>query len=260
MQKIILAILLACFSWGLCGASDKEMHFEKFQYNDKLPSNSVIRIYNDREGYMWFGTSDGLCRFDGYDMKIFRSSATTPERLTNNEIQCIAEDNDNRLWVGTLEGINIIDKDNYGVTSLDNQYTGKERINYILPDSKGFVWVATSNGVVQINPATNASERFTDDENSRLRLRSSNVTCIYEDHCGRIWFSMWNEGLCCFDKNLKTVTNLPKIGNLNNPFRLYQDADGLFWICTWGDGVFVMKNNDDGQYEIWQPIPELSAK
>ncbi|MFT3753238.1 MAG: two-component regulator propeller domain-containing protein [Paludibacter sp.] len=52
--------------------------FEKFSYNDKLPSNSVIRIYNDKEGYMWFGTKDGLCRFDGYDMKIFRSSALTP--------------------------------------------------------------------------------------------------------------------------------------------------------------------------------------
>ena len=84
--------------------------FEKFPYSEKLPSNSVIRIYNDKEGYMWFGTQDGLCRFDGYNVKVFRSSALTPGKLTNNEIQCITEDNDHQLWVGTTEGINIIDK------------------------------------------------------------------------------------------------------------------------------------------------------
>ena len=100
--------------------------FEQFPLNEKLSSNSVTRTFQDQEGYVWFGTKDGLCRFDGYDIKVFRSSAQTPGKLTNNEIECIAEDRNNRLWVGTLEGINILDKKSYSVKPFENRYTENE--------------------------------------------------------------------------------------------------------------------------------------
>jgi len=74
--------ILFCFLVNiiLCQANiiTPQFSFEKFPYAEKLPSNSVIRIYQDKEGFMWFGTKDGLCRFDGYDVKVFRSSALTP--------------------------------------------------------------------------------------------------------------------------------------------------------------------------------------
>jgi streptogramin lyase len=159
--------------------------FEKFPYPEKLPSNSVIRIFNDKDGYMWFGTEDGLCRFDGYDIKVFRSSALTPGKLTNNEIQCIAEDNDHNLWVGTMEGIIIIDKKNFSIKPLENKYITRDRINSILLDSKGFIWVGTSTfGAIRINPNTKSFERFSIEKNSSLKLRGNNVTSIFEDSSG----------------------------------------------------------------------------
>jgi signal transduction histidine kinase/ligand-binding sensor domain-containing protein/DNA-binding response OmpR family regulator len=216
-------------------------YFEKFPYIEKLPSNSVIRIYNDKEGYMWFGTIDGLCRFDGYNVKVFRSSALTPGKLTNNEIQCITEDNDNKLWVGTIEGVNIVDKKNYSIYPLENEYVKKERINSILFDSKGFIWIGTANyGAIRMNPKTGEFIRFSVSMDSRLKLKSNNIIQIYEDHIGRIWISMWKNGLCCIDQSLDHINYAPIIGNSNNPFRLYQDKDGLYWICTWGDGIFTM--------------------
>ncbi|MDD3014286.1 MAG: two-component regulator propeller domain-containing protein [Candidatus Gastranaerophilales bacterium] len=218
--------------------------FEKFPYTDKLPSKSVTRICQDKEGYMWFGTKDGLSRFDGYDLKIFKSSAQTPGRLTNNDIQCITEDNENRLWVGTLEGINIIDKKSYTIKPFDNKYVNKERINTILTDSKGFVWIGTSNnGVLRINPKTSEFIRFSTDRNSQLVLKENNVTHIYEDREGRILISFWKGGFCFIDQSRKHIVFAPKIGNDNNPFRIYQDKDGLYWVCTWGDGIFNMKIN-----------------
>lgn len=87
-------------------STTKSFVFEPFSLNDKLSSNSVTRTFQDRDGYVWFGTKDGLCRFDGYDIKVFRSSALTPGKLTNNEIECLAEDNSGKLWIGTMEGIN----------------------------------------------------------------------------------------------------------------------------------------------------------
>jgi signal transduction histidine kinase/ligand-binding sensor domain-containing protein/DNA-binding response OmpR family regulator len=217
--------------------------FEKFTYNNQLPSNSVIRIFDDKEGYMWFGTKDGLCRFDGYDMKVFRSSALTPGKLSNNEIQCIVEDNDQQLWVGTYEGINIIDKKSYSIRQLDNDLIKKERINSILPDSKGYIWIATSNnGVLCMNQKTGEFKHYSIDKDSPLKLKSNNVSNIYEDNDGRIWISSWKSGLCYIDKNQTHISYLPKIGINDNPFRIYQDKSKIIWICTWGDGIFNIDN------------------
>jgi signal transduction histidine kinase/ligand-binding sensor domain-containing protein/DNA-binding response OmpR family regulator len=225
--------------------------FEKFPYSDKLPSNSVVRIYNDKDGYMWFGTEDGLCRFDGYEVKIFRSSALIPGKLTNNEIQCITEDNDHKLWVGTLEGIVIIDKKNYTIKLLKHKFTEKERINSILFDSKGYLWIATSNyGVLRIDPKTEKYERFSTDPDSPLNLRENSIIHIYEDRSGKIWLSSWKGGLCYIEPNLKRVFFAPKIGHDNNPFRFFQDKDGLYWICTWGDGIFNLTMNGNNEMSV----------
>ncbi len=235
--------------------------FDKFDYNDKLPSNSVIRIFNDKEGFMWFGTRDGLCRFDGYSVKVFRSSALTPGKLTNNEIQCIAEDNYGKLWVGTIEGINIFDKKNFFISPLVNKYISKERINSILCDSHGYIWIATSNyGVLRMNPNTYQFERFSTDKNSPLQLKSNNVTYIYEDHNGTIWLSLWKGGLCYIDKSLKHIDFAPKIGRYDNPFRVFQDKSGLYWICTWGDGIFNMTVNSDHTPNIHPLIVSKNSK
>jgi len=241
MFKYISPIFCLFVSAILCQASivNPQFSFEKFPYPDKLPSNSVIRIYQDKEGFMWFGTKDGLCRFDGYDVKVFRSSALTPGKLSSNEIQCIAEDDDNKLWVGTLEGINIIDKKNYTIKQVENEFIKKERINSILNDSKGNIWVGTDNyGVLQIDTRTGKFQRFSSDNNSKLKLKGNHVTHIYQDKCGRIWISLWKSGLCYIEQNLKKVVYMPNIGISNNPFRVLQDKDGLFWVCTWGDGIF----------------------
>ena len=229
----------------------EQYSFEKFSLNDKLPSNSVIRTYHDKDGFIWFGTKDGLCRFDGYDMKVFRSSALTPGKLSNNEIQCIVEDNFNKLWVGTLEGINIIDKKNFKTISLDNVYIKSERINSILPDKEGNIWIATSNyGVIRMNPLTYEFERYSYDSDSPIKLNGYNITHIYEDKSGRIWLSSWKSGLCQLDWKNKKVYYAPVIGSNNNPFRFFEDNDGLFWICTWGDGIYNMTINKNSEMKL----------
>jgi ligand-binding sensor domain-containing protein len=203
---------------------------------------------------MWFGTKDGLCRFDGYDVKVFRSSALTPGKLTSNEIQCFTEDNGHRLWVGTLEGINIIDKSNYSIKAFDNKYVNKERINSLITDSKGYIWIGTSNyGAIRMNPKTGEYDRFSMDKDSPLILKGNSVTNIYEDRDGRIWLSLWKTGLSCIDQDRKKITHAPKLGKDDNPFRILQDKDGLYWICTWGNGVFNMSVDANSEITL-QPM------
>ncbi len=225
--------------------------FEKFPFLAKLPSNSVVRIFNDSEGFMWFGTKDGLCRFDGYDVKVFRSSALTPGRLTNNEIQCIAEDKHKNMWVGTGEGINIIDKKGFSISSFQNEFVKKDRINSLLCDSKGDMWIGTSsNGLLRYNVETQTYERYSTDVYSKFRLKGSSVTNIYEDKEGRIWVSLWKAGLSCINAERTKIFYAPQISVSNNPFRVIQDKNGFFWVCTWGDGILQYTVNQKNEIAV----------
>lgn len=86
-------------------------------------------------------------------IKVFRSSALTPANPTNNEIQCIAEDNQHKISVGTLEGIEIIDKKNFSISHFKHELIDHERIDSILVDTEGFIWIGTSSyGVIRIHP------------------------------------------------------------------------------------------------------------
>ncbi|MDD3322062.1 MAG: two-component regulator propeller domain-containing protein [Paludibacter sp.] len=234
---LLLCFLNPFFSWG----TEDVYKFEKFFLNHKLPSGSVFRIFDDSDGYIWLGTTDGLCRFDGYDLKIFRSSSQTLGILKNNEIQCMTEDRFKHIWVGLHEGVNIIDKENYQTKEFNNKFVNKDRINSMLTDYEGNVWIATSsNGILRVNPKTLEYERYSTDKSSKLAIKSNSIINLYEDREGRIWFSSWRNGLGFISKNRDKVTYAPSIGINNNPFRVYQEKNGAYLVCSWGDGVFNM--------------------
>ena len=243
MLKCLLLLFGLIFSFIQTQAtvSSGQFSFQHFPYVDQLPSNSINRLYNDKDGYMWFGTKDGLCRFDGYSVKVFRSSSTNQNRLTNNGIQYIAEDDNNRLWVGTLEGVNIIDKSNYSIKPLDNSYIGRDRISSILKDKSGSMWIATNkNGLVRIFP-NGKSICYKNDPTNKHSIPSNNITSIYQDSKGRIW--VLGKGLTLFQDKSSDFRTFPSIGSANNPFRMIEESPDHFLICTWGDGVYSMDVN-----------------
>ena len=239
-RTFFLVILLIQVAGSQATPKSGQLSFQHFPYVDQLPSNSINRLYNDKEGYMWFGTKDGLCRFDGYIVKVFRSSSTNQNRLTNNSIQYITEDDNNRLWVGTVEGINIIDKSNYSIKPLDNPYVGRDRINSILKDKSGRMWIATNNnGLVRISP-DGKSICFNNTKAAGYSLPSSNVRSVYQDSKGRIWVLLLNKGVVLFQEKTSKFLVLPPIGIGNNPFRMIEDSPNHFLICTWGYGMYSM--------------------
>jgi signal transduction histidine kinase/ligand-binding sensor domain-containing protein/DNA-binding response OmpR family regulator len=257
--RIIALLIVLAGIFEYADARPDNLRFERFLLNEKLPSNSVNRLYHDKEGFMWLGTKDGLCRFDGYDIKVFRTSAITPGKLRNNDINFITEDQFNRIWVGTFEGINIIDKRNFSVSSLNIPYLQNERINYILNDSQGMMWVATSNyGVLRIDPKTEEYVRYSSDSDSPIKLKRNSVSQVYEDKEGRIWLALWNNGLSYIDPEKNTITHAPEIGSKNNPFRIFQDSKGEYWVCSWGDGIFKAEIDERKQIKI-KSVP-LSPK
>lgn len=127
---------------------EMQISFEYFPYMDQLPSSSVRRVLQDSEGYMWFGTLDGVCRYDGYQVRTFRSDMHNPSLLTNNEVQSLAEDKQNRIWIGTKQGINLLDRNTLNITPFDESPVQGDNINALACDDKGNMWIATPAGFV----------------------------------------------------------------------------------------------------------------
>ena len=103
--QYFLHILLACslqIHFPLLHA--QEISVRPIPMLDKLPVKAIHRIFQDSEGYIWYGTFDGLCRYDGYDIKVYRSDLSNPNLLASNYITYIAEDHEKKIWFGTTNG------------------------------------------------------------------------------------------------------------------------------------------------------------
>ena len=141
-MKYILTFILSFLSFLVCS---QNITITDIPTIDQLPVNAIHRVFRDSEGYMWYGTVNGLCRDDGYHVKVFRSDIDTPGLLEDNLVECIAEDKKGNIWFGTDKGAYILNKSDYSVHPID-----PKRLKNILsgmnteePPSPDFVRVAT---------------------------------------------------------------------------------------------------------------------
>ncbi|PXV60185.1 two component regulator with propeller domain [Dysgonomonas alginatilytica] len=212
----------------------------------QFPSNSVQRIFQDKDGYMWFGTLDGLCRYDAYRLLTFRSNLNNPNLLTNNEITCISEDKNNNLWVGTREGLNILNRETFKITHLADPNIRRQHIRSILTASDGTIWVGLGNGIYRYDSDYNILKVYPTGT-KESSLPNNGINSISEDSDGNIWVLLWRGGLHKYNKTDDTFIHFPSIGTIDNPFRIFQDNHKQYWICTWGDGIFRFDPNKIGQ-------------
>jgi ligand-binding sensor domain-containing protein/anti-sigma regulatory factor (Ser/Thr protein kinase) len=94
-----------CFSSSVIFAQDEQQKFERFSTIDGLPSNVIYSIFQDSKGFIWLGTHEGLCRYDGYSFKVYRNDPASSSSLCANQVNSICEDGDGNIWVGTVNGL-----------------------------------------------------------------------------------------------------------------------------------------------------------
>lgn len=184
--------------------------------NNYLPSSTVLRVHCDREGFLWLGTKDGLCRYDGYRLLVFRSGLKSPDLLTNNEITCIAENKNGYLFIGTKKGINILDKRTYQIIPVIHNDLKDQEIRTMIVDSDGWIWVGTLTSVFRCSADFSFCKRY----DSTLPVTS--VNSIYEDTDKNIWVTLWERGLHRYNSKTDSFIAMPHIGVLNNPFKVFK--------------------------------------
>jgi len=135
--------------------------FDRLHSGDGLSHNSVYAIHQDREGFMWFGTLDGLNRYDGYEFVIYRHDPTDSTSLSHNLVRTIFEDADGTLWIGTQDGIS---RKGFGAEHFvryavpDSTGSSARNVYAFARDMGGTLWAATDAGLLRYRPDSDQFE------------------------------------------------------------------------------------------------------
>jgi ligand-binding sensor domain-containing protein len=128
-----------------------KIQFERISIESGLSQSSVLCMCQDSKGFLWFGTYDGLNRYDGYHFKVYKNDPENPYSLSNNSIGSIIQDHLGVLWVGTEDGLNCFDRENEKFICYKNDPSNPNSLsnNYIrcvYEDRSGTLWVGTNGG------------------------------------------------------------------------------------------------------------------
>jgi ligand-binding sensor domain-containing protein len=177
-------------------AQSVALNFAHFSVNDGLSSSAVLDIYQDRSGLMWFGTDDGLNRFDGYS---FRQFPEIREALSNYSVRDIHEDPAGRIWIAAFQGAGYLERDQGGGYSY-HPVIQALNCSVISPLKGGRLLIGTSGGLRLVNPATGAVSFITTDHG----LPSNRIMAIQTDDRNRHWI-LFPEGPARFNPRTKRV-------------------------------------------------------
>ncbi|SHM50249.1 Signal transduction histidine kinase [Chitinophaga jiangningensis] len=221
---------------------------------DQGLSNNFVRcIYQDRNGFMWFGTYDGLNRFDGYEFKIFRNNFKNTRSLINNWINSISEDQQGNLWIGTRQGASIYHQltDDFSVlyykTGEGKQAQLQSVVKAIKADGKGNMFVATAdNGLLFFEHGKTTGATVVLQDNAHVVY---DVTTVEVANDGQVWFFVADKGLYRYDyvtHKGSRVTEVLRSANCIKALRQF------LWIGT-NDGLQrynITANTFDKVYRV----------
>lgn len=218
--------------------------FRNYQQEDGLSHNSVWTVLQDSEGFLWFGTNDGLNRFDGKEFKIYRKLANDPFSLGHNFIHSLKEDSRHRLLVGTRNGLYRYDRmlDRFEYIPISGQRDKEVNVNDILEDLDGNIWVAChGEGLFRLNADLQVEASFTSAK-GKNNLPSNYLWTIVTDHYGNLWIGTAGNGLVHFDPQNGIFTPIHDRDDLNienqSIYSVFCDKDNTLWIGTSTNGLF----------------------
>ena len=158
-----------------------------------LSQNSILCITKDRYGFMWFGTQDGLNKYDGFKFVIYKHLGNNPKTLPANNVNSVCEDSEGNIWVGTrLGGLSKYDRthDSFRTFQHDNRSSlsiSSNNITFIYCDHEKNLWIGTENGLNLYNKHTGGFKRFVNNPNDSATLSSSSIFSIFEDNNRHLW-------------------------------------------------------------------------
>ena len=216
--------------------------------NEGISQLSVMTIYQDSRGYLWFATKNGLNRFNGKEYKIYHREDGNEQSLSNNSVTSITEDQEGYLWVGTNNGLNRIDLNTNEIKRYNLETNGlvANSISTVYTDRSGCLWVGTWEGLNRYNREGDHFEYIPIEDDTERAM----IVTLVEDSSGRFWIGTRNKGLLLCDHQMNLISqftseskNMPL--NNNNITSIYEDDKKQIWVGCKNSGLNKINLRDN---------------
>ena len=228
--------------------AETDIKFEHLTVEDGLSNNIVFSVLQDRQGFIWIGTKNGLSKYDGNEFTVYTHDPDDLNSLSGNYVRYLFEDHNGLLWIALRPGgLNSFDPvtetfvryqyDSNNINSLSNNSTWS-----IYEDSNNTLWIGTENGLNKFDPITKTFTQYHHDVNNPNSLSHNRVQAICEDNTGTLWIGTQG-GLNKFIPATETFSHYQHDANNVNSLShnwtnsIYKDSSGMLWIGTQGGGI-----------------------
>jgi len=251
---LCVVFLLVC--GDLTRAAQTGLRFGHIGLEHGLSQSTVYSIVQDNQGFLWFGTQDGLNRYDGYTIKVFRHVPGDTASMSDNVVWCLLSDREGNLWIGTERGgLNKYvpgEKRFYHFrhSQVDSHSLSSDFITALCEDSFGNLWIGTrSDGLNLYEKKTGRFLRFKNNPADPTSLAGNAIRALTEDHQKNLWIGtsggvsvlalpkfQENPTKPVFTNHVFSPTIPHSLGS-NNVWSIYVDSRKIVWIGTWAGGL-----------------------
>ncbi len=217
--------------------------FEYITLENGLPNNKVNAVTMDKDGFMWFGTNDGVCKYDGFTIQNYPLDQLSGNQARTPQISILKTDSRGNLLIGSYSLFRydyISDKIMRCDTSDEKVQLG--RVYAIEEGENGQIWIGTGNGLFTYDPITDMITSYPYKNSRDLII----LSILVDD--GKLWLGTRNDGLLLFKINGKIFSKVEKF-NLSKEIKnqvncLYKDSRNTIWAGTQDNGIFKFSLND----------------
>src|SRR5271157_3062909 len=244
----------------------KDIRFTHYSTEQGLSENRVDHMLQDAQGFLWFGTYNGLNRFDGYRFQIYGPQANNPNSLGGVMIYSLFQDRSGALWIGVDQGLDRFDhisqKFTHFYPNASDPGSPSGHVEHTAQDRDGMLWLATRNGLDRLDPASLRFTHYRNDPSDPRSLASNDTRYVLEDREGMLWVAT-AAGPEAFDRRTgKVIRHYPS--SWQPPLdRIFEDHSGMLWLSATRGGGLASLDRKTGVFtryiwfEGWPGTPGL---
>ncbi|MGD0590882.1 MAG: two-component regulator propeller domain-containing protein, partial [Bacteroidota bacterium] len=233
---VFIGVLIYIFP-QVAEAQTQNIRFKHLTVNDGLSHSWVHSICQDKYGFIWIGTDDGLNRYDGYNFRIYKNNFRDKYSISSSNVMAMFEDSRGDLWIGTRQGLNIYERKNERF--IRKPQLSKEEILSIREDGERNLWIGTARDLYRLDLKNDSVYVYTGNiiTHNKANLGSGGQRAIFIDSRNNVWIAS-SYGLHLYDKEKDSFINYyHDDGNPNslcndNIHSILEDKAGRLWIGT----------------------------